>query len=80
MAIWPFGIIWRWKDYWTKEFLWALFFGGVQTFENILEYGYDWYLETQVKNSDLRKRLRPKFKIGCKRVMIHDDYYRKGLK
>ena len=44
----------------------------------MLEYGYDFYLSTQVKNSDLRKRLRPKFKNGRKRVMIHDNYYSKG--
>lgn len=33
------------------------------------------HLRKQVPDRDLRKRLTPDYKLGCKRVLISDDYY-----
>ncbi len=33
------------------------------------------FLEEQVKDPDLRARLTPNYEIGCKRVLITNDYY-----
>jgi cation diffusion facilitator CzcD-associated flavoprotein CzcO len=34
-----------------------------------------WHLRRQVSNPELRKALTPGFPIGCKRVLLSDDYY-----
>jgi cation diffusion facilitator CzcD-associated flavoprotein CzcO len=33
------------------------------------------HLETQVKDRELREKLTPHYRMGCKRVLISDDYY-----
>ncbi|KIG17485.1 Cyclohexanone monooxygenase [Enhygromyxa salina] len=33
------------------------------------------YLHHQIKDPQLRERLRPNFTFGCKRVLLSDDYY-----
>jgi cation diffusion facilitator CzcD-associated flavoprotein CzcO len=33
------------------------------------------YLHAQIADPDLRKRLSPDYRLGCKRVLISDDYY-----
>jgi cation diffusion facilitator CzcD-associated flavoprotein CzcO len=33
------------------------------------------YLEHQIQDPELRGRLRPDFTLGCKRVLLSDDYY-----
>lgn len=33
------------------------------------------YLERQVKDPELRRKLTPNFRIGCKRVLLSSDYY-----
>jgi len=33
------------------------------------------HLERQVPNADLRARLTPAYRMGCKRVLLSDDYY-----
>ena len=33
------------------------------------------YLESQVEDPKLRAQLRPNFTLGCKRVLVSDDYY-----
>ena len=33
------------------------------------------HLELQVANSELRRKLTPNYRIGCKRVLLADDYY-----
>jgi cation diffusion facilitator CzcD-associated flavoprotein CzcO len=34
-----------------------------------------WRMESQVSDPDLRRELLPHYPIGCKRVLISDDYY-----
>jgi cation diffusion facilitator CzcD-associated flavoprotein CzcO len=33
------------------------------------------HLYSQVKDPDLRRKLKPTYKIGCKRILISNDYY-----
>lgn len=33
------------------------------------------HLEREIKNPDLRAKLTPDFPVGCKRILISDDYY-----
>jgi cation diffusion facilitator CzcD-associated flavoprotein CzcO len=33
------------------------------------------HLEQQVPDPELRKKLRPRYRMGCKRILISDDYY-----
>lgn len=33
------------------------------------------YLESQVRDPDLRRRLTPDYPVGCKRILIADDFY-----
>jgi len=41
--------------------------------------GYEWlfrhHLERQIRDPELRKKLMPDYPIGCKRVLISNDYY-----
>ena len=32
-------------------------------------------LDSQVRDPDLRRRLRPGYRLGCKRVLVSDDWY-----
>jgi cation diffusion facilitator CzcD-associated flavoprotein CzcO len=34
-----------------------------------------WHMRRSVKDSDLRRRLTPSYRIGCKRILLSDDYY-----
>jgi cation diffusion facilitator CzcD-associated flavoprotein CzcO len=34
-----------------------------------------WHLASQVKDASLRLRLTPAYRLGCKRVLVSDDYY-----
>lgn len=33
------------------------------------------YIKSQVQNADLRSKVTPAYRIGCKRVLLSDDYY-----
>jgi cation diffusion facilitator CzcD-associated flavoprotein CzcO len=33
------------------------------------------HLEAQIPDPDLRRRLTPDYRIGCKRILVSDDYY-----
>ena len=44
-----------------------------------LTAGYEWlfrrHLERQIRDPELRRKLTPDYPIGCKRVLISNDYY-----
>ncbi len=64
----------RTKIYWQQELI-AL---GFIYRSNILETGMQLsrgYLEKQVKDPVLREKLTPQYTIGCKRVLLSDDFY-----
>src|SRR5713226_2679579 len=64
----------RTKIYWRQELI-AL---GFIYRPNILESGMRLsrsYMEKQVKDIVLRAKLTPQYTIGCKRVLLSDDFY-----
>lgn len=34
-----------------------------------------WHLKSQVKDAELRAKLTPTYRLGCKRVLVSDDFY-----
>jgi cation diffusion facilitator CzcD-associated flavoprotein CzcO len=40
-----------------------------------LERFAKWHLKRQVKDPELRQKLTPSYTIGCKRILISDNYY-----
>ena len=64
----------RTRIYWRQELI-AL---GFLYRSNLLENGMQLsrsYLEKQVKDPVLRAKLTPQYTIGCKRVLLSDDFY-----
>ncbi|MCB9953339.1 MAG: NAD(P)/FAD-dependent oxidoreductase [Planctomycetaceae bacterium] len=64
----------RWRQYWEREFLvpplvyspmWAKW----------VERWARRHLHKQVKDVALRARLRPQYRIGCKRILLSNDFY-----
>lgn len=60
--------------YWRNEFFGKAFVGG----EMINSIGSKMslrHLKKQVHNPETRKKLTPNYKMGCKRVLVSNDYY-----
>ena len=60
--------------FWFNEFV-GLSFIGNKTVAKIAKFQADQHLKKQVKDPIFRKVLRPDYQMGCKRIMITDDYY-----
>ena len=64
----------RWVVYWRLEqFAFAVLKDGWS--RRLFEKISLWHLRRQVDDPALRAKLRPKFRIGCKRVLLSDHYY-----
>jgi cyclohexanone monooxygenase len=64
----------RWRIHWLNE-LKAL---GVVVNPKYMKFGTDIalrHLQTQVSDPNLRRSLTPNYVMGCKRVLISDDWY-----
>jgi len=61
--------------YWIQE---ALGFAMTQRPEllTIGELAGKWNIRRQVRDRELRRRLTPKYRLGCKRVLFSDTYFR----
>ncbi|MDX2001987.1 MAG: NAD(P)/FAD-dependent oxidoreductase [Chitinophagales bacterium] len=60
--------------YWSRELFGLAFMGN----DRLNRFGQRMALrmiDKQVKDAELRKKLRPNFKLGCKRVLVADNYY-----
>ena len=81
MSIWPFALILRWYLYLQREFRWVLTFsptvGNSNFTKNLFGRIYNKYLNKVIKDDKLREKLKPTFKMGCKRILISDEYYRR---
>jgi cation diffusion facilitator CzcD-associated flavoprotein CzcO len=64
----------RWFVYWQLE---VRFFGFLRDswLSRRLERGARQYLEASIADPALRAALTPDYPIGCKRILISDDYY-----
>lgn len=64
----------RIRQYLSREIL-VLAMNGRLGISKILEAGAKKHLELQVPDPDLRARLTPHYALGCKRILISNDYY-----
>jgi cation diffusion facilitator CzcD-associated flavoprotein CzcO len=61
--------------YWFNEFL-GLGFTGNERINRIMRYVALRRLTRHVKDPETRRKLTPHYKIGCKRILKSDDYYK----
>jgi cation diffusion facilitator CzcD-associated flavoprotein CzcO len=59
----------------VKHEVWFLPLANVGIAQRIATTLAERHLETQIPDPALRQRLTPDFPIGCKRILISDDYY-----
>lgn len=69
-----FNRLYRWFIYWMLEVRGGFVKRGSKR-NQWLEAMARKFLETSVHDEDLRERLTPVFPIGCKRILVSDDYY-----
>jgi cation diffusion facilitator CzcD-associated flavoprotein CzcO len=43
--------------------------------EKLLTHALNYYRESQIKDPELRKIVKPNYTVGCKRIMITNDWY-----
>ena len=60
--------------YWLNE-LGGLSFVGNDTLNKLATFQARKHLESQISDPDLRRKAWPPYKLGCKRVLVSDDYY-----
>ena len=60
--------------YQLNEFI-GLSFIGNETVKKIAQFQAEQHLKGQVKDEGLRKKLTPNYRIGCKRILVSDNYY-----
>ena len=60
--------------YQLNEFI-GLSFMGNKTVKKIAQFQAEQHLKKQVKDSVLRSKLTPNYQIGCKRILVSDNYY-----
>ena len=64
----------RWKQYLRHE----LAAPGFVSQPRILKWAeglFHWFLKKQVADPELRRKLTPSYRMGCKRVLLSNDYY-----
>lgn len=65
----------RQSVFWRQEMLALFGFTRLSRLTATGERAARAYLRATVKDEALRERLTPRYRIGCKRVLISDDYY-----
>ena len=65
--------IYRWFFYWQLEKNFMAF-AAQGYWANWFNKGATAYLEAAIPDPELRKRLTPDYRIGCKRILIDDDF------
>ncbi|MCG6167240.1 NAD(P)/FAD-dependent oxidoreductase [Leptospira sp. FAT2] len=70
----PAQRLFRLAIYWMLEFR-VIAFTIHPGLMRILEAFAKSYLKKQIKNPELRRKVTPNFTIGCKRVLISNEYY-----
>jgi cation diffusion facilitator CzcD-associated flavoprotein CzcO len=66
--------VYRWFFYWQleKNFL---AFAREGFYARMFQKGARMYLEASIPDPELRKKLTPDYRVGCKRILIDDDFY-----
>ena len=52
--------------------MWRFYKGGLN---RLVTFLFKWNLRRRVKNQKLVERLLPNYRLGCKRILISDNYY-----
>jgi cation diffusion facilitator CzcD-associated flavoprotein CzcO len=60
--------------YWINEFFGKAFVGN-KRIHKVAEFVALQKLNKEVLNPEVRQKLTPQYKLGCKRVLLSDDYY-----
>ena len=60
--------------YWTNELRGLSFFGN-ETLNKLGTKESLGHIDAQIADPDLRRRVTPNYKLGCKRVLVSDEYY-----
>lgn len=60
--------------YWLNEFF-GLSFLGNETINKVGTKRVRQHLEAAISDPELRRKATPNYKMGCKRVLVSDDYY-----
>lgn len=64
----------RWRLYWTHELM-AFGFTGNTWIMKLVTKVAKLFLNRSVKDETLRKKITPNYIIGCKRVLLSNEYY-----
>jgi cation diffusion facilitator CzcD-associated flavoprotein CzcO len=64
----------RWLIYWALESRFLGFFRD-SWLSRRMERGCREFLDAQIPDPELRVKLTPDYPVGCKRILISDDYY-----
>ena len=70
----PLTRAYRWWLYWQFELRYSAF-KGHGLIHRLLRWLARLHLEEQIADQSLRERLRPGYPIGCKRILISNDFY-----
>lgn len=70
----PLRQLYRAGLYWIRE-LTGLSFVGSETVNKLTTKVAMAHLEASLKDPELRRKATPTYKMGCKRVLVSDDYY-----
>jgi cation diffusion facilitator CzcD-associated flavoprotein CzcO len=73
-AIPPVQRFYRWLIYWLNEVRAIAFVKQPERMDRAANQALK-HLEQQVSDPELRAKLTPDYRIGCKRVLISNDYY-----
>ncbi|BAQ48540.1 4-hydroxyacetophenone monooxygenase (plasmid) [Methylobacterium aquaticum] len=65
----------RGAQFWLREAQAALGFTRVSRLTRLAEMASRLHLRRQVRDPALRAKLRPPYRLGCKRVLISDEFY-----
>jgi cation diffusion facilitator CzcD-associated flavoprotein CzcO len=65
----------RWRQYWTFELLGWVLTQGPPFLKSRFETQLLKRIEKEVPDPELRERVKPHYPLGCKRVLVSDDWY-----
>lgn len=73
-AIPGFRILYREFYYWLNEFF-GMQFVGNKIMNKIAAWAAKRHIQKTVKDPEVAKKLTPEYTIGCKRILLSDDYF-----
>jgi len=76
LNVYPFGILFRWFRYCMSELRFPMWrFWDTVPLNRLVTRLFKWKLTWVLKDKDLIEKLTPTYTLGCKRILISDEYY-----